>query len=55
MVALSGYHCALIDDLYKDWICYEAPPKNCHSVKKVRQEVLWMNYTMDTLGNAHRL
>jgi DNA adenine methylase len=55
LVALSGYRCALLDDLYSKWNCYEATPKNCHSVKQVRQEVLWMNYKVDTSGNAHRL
>lgn len=43
-VALSGYHCKLIDELYSDWYCTEAPPRICHSVKQVRQEVLWTNY-----------
>lgn len=43
-VALSGYRCTVMDELYKDWRCYEAKPKTCHSVKKVRQEALWMNY-----------
>ncbi len=43
-VAISGYHCALMDDLYKDWCCLEEPVKNCHSIKKPRQEVLWINY-----------
>lgn len=43
-VAVSGYRCDLMDALYKGWRCLEAPPKNCHSVKKVRREALWMNY-----------
>ncbi len=43
-VAISGYHCDLMDDLYKDWRCIEAPVKNCHSIKKLRQEILWVNY-----------
>ena len=43
-VALSGYHCALMDELYRDWRCIEAPVKNCLSVKRLRQEVLWVNY-----------
>lgn len=44
LVALSGYHCDLLDDLYKDWQCYEAPTKIIHSVKQERTEVLWTNY-----------
>jgi DNA adenine methylase len=43
-VAVSGYHCPLLDTLYRDWNCHEAPPKLCHSVKKPRREVLWTNY-----------
>ena len=43
-VAISGYRCDLMDELYKGWRCVEAPPKHCHSIKKVRQEALWMNY-----------
>lgn len=40
---LSGYHNDLYNDLYKDWRRIEAPAKHCHSVKKTRQEVLWIN------------
>lgn len=43
-VALSGYRCDLMDTLYKGWRRVDAPPKNCHSIKKIRQEALWMNY-----------
>lgn len=43
-VALSGYRCELMDELYKDWRRVDAPAKNCHSSKKIRQEALWMNY-----------
>ncbi len=43
-VAISGYRCEIIDELYKDWRCYEAPPMICHSVKELRREALWMNY-----------
>jgi DNA adenine methylase len=43
-VAISGYRCDLMDDLYKDWRRFDAPPKHCHSIKKPRQESLWMNY-----------
>jgi DNA adenine methylase len=44
-VAISGYRCDLMDELYKDWRCVEASTKNCHSVKKPRKEALWMNYS----------
>jgi DNA adenine methylase len=43
-VALSGYRCELMDKLYGDWRRVDAPAKNCHSSKKIRQEALWMNY-----------
>lgn len=43
-VAVSGYRCRLMDEIYKGWKRYDAPPKNCHSTKQVRQECLWMNY-----------
>ena len=48
-VAISGYYCKLMDELYNDWRCVEAPVKICHSVKQERQEVLWTNY--DEYGN----
>lgn len=43
-VAISSYRGALMEELYKGWRCAEALEKNCHSVKKPRREVLWMNY-----------
>jgi len=42
--AISGYRCDLMETLYKDWRCAEAPEKKCHSVKQLRAEALWMNY-----------
>lgn len=53
LVAISSYHCKLMDEFYKEWRCVEAPPKYCHSIKKIRQEVLWMNY--DEQGNRRTL
>src|SRR5438445_4937916 len=43
-VAVSGYRNDLMDNLYKDWRRFDAPLKQCHSIKKTRQECLWMNY-----------
>jgi DNA adenine methylase len=37
-VALSGYRNNLMDKLYKGWKRFDAPPKQCHSIKKERQE-----------------
>lgn len=42
-VVLSGYKCELMEELYGDWRCIEAPEKIAHSVKTVRREVLWLN------------
>lgn len=43
-VALSGYRNKLMDKLYKNWQRFDAPLKQCHSIKKMRQECVWMNY-----------
>lgn len=43
LVALSGYHCDLMNELYGDWTTVEYT-KNAHSVKQKRTEVLWVNY-----------
>lgn len=43
-VALSGYRCDLLDELYGDWRRIESGAKLIHSVKKLRTEVLWVNY-----------
>lgn len=43
-VALSGYRCELLDNLYKDWNYIESPSKQCLSVKQPRTEILWTNY-----------
>lgn len=45
-VALSGYHCDLLHELYGNWNVYEANSKKVHSVKTERTEVLWTNYTL---------
>jgi DNA adenine methylase len=43
-VAISGYRCDLMDQLYKGWKRIDAPEKMCHSVKKMRTEALWVNF-----------
>jgi len=43
-VAISSYHCALTDSLYKGWNIHEEGAKKAHSVKTERSEVLWTNY-----------
>jgi len=43
-VALSGYDCDLMEQLYGDWRRIEASERLCHSVKTMRREVLWVNY-----------
>lgn len=52
-VAISGYQCDLMDELYSDWHCVSAPPKYAHSIKQLRQETLWMNYQPDE-GQWHQ-
>jgi DNA adenine methylase len=42
--AISGYRCALMDRLYKDWRRFDADEKHCHSIKQLRRECVWMNY-----------
>lgn len=42
--AVSGYRCDLTDRLYRGWKRFDAPAKNCHSVKKPRREAVWVNY-----------
>jgi len=43
-VAVSGYNCPLMEELYKDWDRIDAPERVCHSVKQKRRESLWINY-----------
>ena len=44
MVAISGYRGALMDERYSAWRRVDAPEKQCHSIKKLRQESVWLNY-----------
>lgn len=43
-VALSTYQSDFIEHLYKGWHKIKAPKKIIHSVKQIRQEVLYSNY-----------
>jgi len=43
-VAVSGYDCPLMNELYKGWKTHREKPKKAMSIKKDRQEVLWTNY-----------
>ncbi|HBE26474.1 MAG TPA: DNA methyltransferase [Ktedonobacter sp.] len=52
-VALSGYNCDLMSELYSDWRRIEAPVKMCHSTKQPRQEVLWVNYDLEEEIQCH--
>src|SRR5581483_5844429 len=55
-VALSGYDSKLYNELYHDWYRTEAPKKQIHSSKAVRQEVLWTNYDpITTLKQTFRV
>ncbi len=43
-VAVSGYRCELMDNLYADWTLHLGPEKQSPSNKQLRQEALWTNY-----------
>jgi len=45
-VAISGYKCSLMEELYGDWQFVESEEKIIHSVKQVRREILWTNYEL---------
>jgi DNA adenine methylase len=49
-VALSGYQCDLMDELYGDWQTIESEEKLVHSVKTARREILWVNYSVKEVG-----
>ncbi|OUL19507.1 DNA adenine methylase [Nostoc sp. 106C] len=48
-VAISGYQCDLMAELYGDWKAIVAPTKACHSTKGLRTEVLWINYDIENV------
>ena len=54
-VAISSYHCELMDKLYNDWHVYEEKPKRAHSIKTERIEVLWTNYEPEPKTTRHML
>ena len=41
---LSGYRTELYDSLFADWTRIDAPVRTAHSVRKPRQESLWVNF-----------
>jgi len=43
-VAISGYRCELMDELYKDWNMHVGQTKKALSIKADRTEILWTNY-----------
>ena len=43
-VAISGYRCELMEQLYSEFRRIDAPEKLCHSVKAARFESLWVNF-----------
>jgi DNA adenine methylase len=49
-VALSGYQCDLMEELYGDWQRIESEERIVHSVKTPRREVLWINYDLKEIG-----
>lgn len=43
-VAVSGYQCPLMNELYGEWRVTTSEIKQTHSSKGLRQEALWTNY-----------
>ena len=43
-VAISGYRCELMEQIYSEFRRIDASPKLCHSVKSARFESLWVNF-----------
>ncbi|MEW6669152.1 MAG: DNA adenine methylase [Thermodesulfobacteriota bacterium] len=43
-VAVSGYDCELMKELYKGWNVHREKRKKAMSIKRDRQEVVWTNY-----------
>ena len=44
-VVVSGYHTDLYDCLYQGWTRIDAPPRNCNSVRTIRKESAWVNFS----------
>ncbi|HLX61419.1 MAG TPA: DNA adenine methylase [Planctomycetota bacterium] len=47
-VAISGYRCALMDNLYSDWNRVDESPHLCNSSKGERVESVWLNFEPTT-------
>ena len=43
-IGLAGYRTSLYDRLYRDWRRIDAEEHNCRSVRKPRQESVWLNF-----------
>lgn len=52
-IALSGYKTPLLERLYPDWQRIDAPEMIAHSVKQLRQESLWVNYDIQSIGKKN--
>ncbi len=52
-VAVSGYHCDLMIELYGNWRRIESTEKMIHSVKQMRKEILWVNYELEEQIECH--
>jgi DNA adenine methylase len=51
-IAISNYDCDLMDKLYPKtkWKKIKSPLRKIHSTKDFRQEVLWINYSIDNIN-----
>ncbi len=54
-VAVSGYQCDLMDELYENWTRTIAPSRTIHSTKQQRQEILWTNYNPEEVTTVPRM
>lgn len=44
MVAISGYECPLMEELYGDWNKWHGPSRSSNMGKRIVKEMLWTNY-----------
>ena len=44
-VVVSGYQTDLYDRLFQGWMRIDAPPRNCNSVRTIRKESAWVNFS----------
>jgi len=55
LAAISNYECELMEELYPSskWTKIFSPEKTIHSTKDIRQEVLWVNYSIEKMKSKN--